>query len=47
MEKIIKPTSGYSALGLGVLAVMVAVYSVVQSFESTQLFWEICRNGEG
>ncbi|TJZ53680.1 SPFH domain-containing protein [Sphingobacterium olei] len=30
MEKIIKPTSGYSALGIGVLAAMVAVYSVVQ-----------------
>jgi regulator of protease activity HflC (stomatin/prohibitin superfamily) len=30
MEKIIKPTSGYSALGIGVLTAMVAVYSVVQ-----------------
>lgn len=30
MEKIIKPTSGYSALGIGVLAAVVAVYSVVQ-----------------
>ncbi|GGH25138.1 SPFH domain-containing protein [Sphingobacterium alkalisoli] len=38
MEKIIKPTSGYSALGIGVFAAIVAIYSIVQLVNGTGWF---------